>query len=75
MIESRSIRVIRRLNGAIHAELIIAVKNDDEFEWSKPHANEIRDISGKPWAMVDGHRRDLTPHQVEVMRNLMEEML
>ena len=74
MIVSRSIRVIRRLSGAPHAELIITVKGDGEFEWSKPHAHEIHDLYGRPWAMVDGHRVDLTPHDIEVMRNMMKEI-
>ena len=74
MIVTKSIRVIRRLSGALHAELLITVKSDGEFEWSKPHAHEIRDLHGKPYAIVDGHRHDLTPHEINKMREAMNEL-
>ena len=74
MIVSRSIRVIRRLSGAPHAELIITVKGDGEFEWSKPHAHEIHDMDGKPYAMVDGSRYELSQHEINVMRGMLREI-
>ena len=74
MIVSRRIRVIRRLSGAPHAELIITVKGDGEFEWSEPHAHEIRDLYGRPWAMVDGARNELSQHEINVMREVLREI-
>ena len=74
MIVTRSIRAFRRLSGVMQAELRVTVKSDGDTEWSKPYAHEIHDMYGSPWALVDGHRYELKPHEVTALARAIKDV-
>lgn len=70
MIERTSIRVIRRKSGQIHAELQVWTSSDNvSTAW------EILGIrTDAPYCIVDGHRQDLTQHQIGHLRKNIEDL-
>lgn len=74
MIVTKSVRAYRRMSGAMGAELLVTVKLDGDTEWSKPYAHEIHDMYGSPWAMVDGHRYELKPHEVTALAGTIKDV-
>lgn len=71
MITTTSVLVRRRLSGALHKEL--RVETNDGCQ---PTAWEIIDNAGDiPYCLIDGHRHDLTEHEVKGLRRAVEEFL
>ena len=71
MIATTSVLVRRRLSGALHKEL--RVETNDGCQ---PTAWEIIDTDGDaPYCMIDGHRHDLTEHEVKGLKKAVEEFL
>ena len=71
--QTTSIRVIARLNGRLHAELLIETK-----ETGERFAYEIKkDHNGTLYCDMDGARHDLTEHETrkmgEAIRDLKKE--
>ena len=71
MITTTSVLVRRRLSGALHKEL--RVETNDGCQ---PTAWEIIDTDGDaPYCMIDGHRHDLTEHEIKGLKKAVKGFL
>lgn len=71
MITTTSVLVRRRLSGALHKELRV-VTNDG----CQPTAWEIIDNEGEvPYCLIDGHRHDLTEHEIRGLKKAVKGFL
>lgn len=68
--ETRSINVLVRKDGRLHAEVVIWIRETNEN-----FAYEIVGAKGKnPYYIADGARHDLTEHQKRKLRETIKEV-
>ena len=68
--QTTSIRAMFRLDGRIHAEILVEVKETDErfaYEIKKDH-------NGTLYCDMDGSRYDLTEHEIRKLNEMIREL-
>ena len=71
MITTTSVMAVRRLSGELHTELRVEVRGE-----YPPTAWPILEADSEaPYCIVDGHRRDLSAHEIECLGKAVAELL
>lgn len=68
--QTKSVRAVRKLDGTIHAEVLVSIKETGEVNAYKIE----QPLGGEPYSMIDGARHDLTEREVEALRKAVAEV-